>query len=159
LPLGCGTSKGASPDAAATNGDAAACKGPRLTCVRGGPSGTGVACQGFGMDATCVGGQWACPKGMVDPRGCTCGEPGIGRPNQQTCTPTGPVCLDAGTNGDAATDADAGRDMTEVGDAGDASRDQSGGDASCDVGCKPSPSGSSFCEASEVQWICQGPWN
>jgi hypothetical protein len=85
--LGCGKSKG----------DGAGCTGGPISCVVGGPSGTGIACQDLAMNGTCVGGQWTCPKGMVDTRDCTCGAPGLSC-SPQTCTPQGPVCLDAGVD-------------------------------------------------------------
>jgi hypothetical protein len=107
MPLACGETKGASPSDGSSSPDGATCKGEPLGCVVGGPSGTGIACQGFETPATCVGGQWTCPQGMVGARECTCGEPGLSC-SPQVCTEHGPVCLDAGVDGGA--DADAGHD-------------------------------------------------
>ena len=96
--LGCGGN--AKSDAAADDAvvEGAACDGSPINCVQGGPSGTGVACGGFGHSGTCVAGVWTCPTGMVDTKECTCGEPGISC-TPQVCTKDGPVCLDAGVDG------------------------------------------------------------
>jgi hypothetical protein len=149
LPLACGTSKGASPDGASGNGDGASGNGDGppgngqpVSCVQGGPSGTGVACNSTFVPATCVGNQCTCPKGTVDQRDCTCGEPGLSC-LPQICTEHGPICLDAGVDADGSVDA------------GDVKLDQSGADAPCDVGCTPATT-ASFCQANEVQWTCQG---
>jgi hypothetical protein len=107
--LGCGNTKSAaSLDGASSDG--AACQGEPLFCAQGGPSGTGVSCGGLGIPGACVGGAWTCPKGMVDTRDCTCGEPGLGCANQ-VCTANGPACLDAGVG----VDADAGQDAPSDG--------------------------------------------
>ena len=97
--LGCdnATTSDAASDGAVS--DAAACDGLPITCVLGGPSGTGVACGGLGHSGVCVGGAWTCPEGMVDTSDCTCGEPGISC-LPQVCTKNGPVCLDAGVDTD-----------------------------------------------------------
>jgi hypothetical protein len=103
LPLGCGKSKSLTPDGSTSSGDGPACQGQPVTCVGGGPSGTGVGCNSTAQPGSCVAGQWTCPKGMVDERDCTCGEPGLSCA-RQTCTPDGPVCLDAGVDADTSVD-------------------------------------------------------
>jgi len=102
--LGCGNAKSdAASDGALSDGPA--CNGFPISCAQGGPSGTGVACGGLVGSGTCVGAVWTCPKGMVETRDCTCGEPGPSCAGQ-VCTKSGPVCLDAGVDADA----DAGHD-------------------------------------------------
>jgi hypothetical protein len=100
--LACGNTKNANRDGA--SGDGAACPSEPPFCAQGGPSGTGVSCGGLGTPGACVGGVWTCPKGMVDMRECTCGEPGLSCANQ-VCTTNGPVCLDAGVDATARQDA------------------------------------------------------
>ena len=101
--LACGKTKGTATPDGSSSADGAACKGDPIFCAGGGPSGSGISCGGLLTSGTCAAGQWTCPKGMVDERDCTCGEPGLSCANQ-VCTANGPVCLDAGV------DADAGRD-------------------------------------------------
>lgn len=142
MSLGCGNGKGASADGSPPNGGSA-CLGDPIGCVQGAPWGTGVGCGGLGIVGICVGGQWTCPKGMVDVRDCTCGEPGLSCANQ-VCTADGPICLDASVDADADTDA-----------ATDSRSEGGATDASCDVGCTASAAGSS-CQVTEIQWMCQG---
>jgi hypothetical protein len=112
--LGCGNTKSvANPDGASSDG--AICKGEPISCAQGGPSGTGVSCGGLGISGNCVGGVWTCPKGMVNTRDCTCGEPGLSCANQ-VCTANGPVCLDAGVGAEDDAGHDAPVDGKECGD-------------------------------------------
>jgi len=94
--------------------DEAACDELPIYCAQGGPSGTGVACGGLLSPGTCVGGGWTCPKGMVDQRDCTCGEPGLACASQ-VCTNSGPVCLDGGADADAGSPVECRGQLGEVG--------------------------------------------